>query len=260
MTVLNNIKKWTQSKLKYYGGLTALIVYSVYEYLKDKRGRKMIHRVLTMQIYFTGSMALKIVGMVALVLGALTMIQLFSLLSSLGAMSFVGQILNIVIVRELGPIITAIIVISRSGTAIAAEIATMNINDEMNAIEMTGIDTLKFIIFPRIMGMVISMILLLVYFTAVGLIGGFVVGNLLGGVTFDMFMRFVMTSISFADIIASLTKGVVFGFFISAISIYYGFQAISPTQVPQVTTQAVMSSIFATFFLDIIITVIFYIR
>ncbi len=87
----------------------------------------MIHRVLTMQIYFTGSMALKIVGMVALVLGALTMIQLFSLLSSLGAMNFVGQILNIVIVRELGPIITAIIVISRSGTAIAAEIATMNI-------------------------------------------------------------------------------------------------------------------------------------
>jgi phospholipid/cholesterol/gamma-HCH transport system permease protein len=72
-------------------------------------------------------MALKIVGMVALVLGALTMIQLFSLLSSLGAMNFVGQILNIVIVRELGPIITAIIVISRSGTAIAAEIATMNI-------------------------------------------------------------------------------------------------------------------------------------
>jgi phospholipid/cholesterol/gamma-HCH transport system permease protein len=130
----------------------------------------------------------------------------------------------------------------------------------MNAIEMAGIDTLKFIIFPRIMGMVISMILLLVYFTAVGLIGGFVVGNLLGGVTFDMFMRFVMTSISFADIIASLVKGVVFGFFISAISIYYGFQAISPTQVPQVTTQAVMSSIFATFFLDIIITVIFYIR
>ncbi len=260
MALLANIRKWFQSKLKYYGGLAALIVYSAVEYLADKRGRKMIHRVLTMQIFFTGNMALKIISMVAVVLGALTMIQLFTLLSSFGAMNLVGQILNIVIVRELGPIITAIIVISRSGTAIAAEIATMNINDEMNAIEMAGIDTLKFIIFPRVMGMVISMVLLLVYFIAVGLIGGFIVGNLLGGVTFDMFMRFVMTSITVADVAASLTKGVVFGFFISAISIYHGFQAISPTQVPQVTTSAVMSSIFTTFLLDIIITVIFYIK
>lgn len=260
MGIIQNFVGRVKRDIKYLGGLAALIVYSIYEYLADKRGRKMISRVLTMQIYFTGNHALKIISLVAIILGGLSMVQLFSLLSGFGALSLVGPILNIVIVRELGPIITAIIVISRSGSAIAAEIATMNIDEEMNALEMIGIDTLKFIIFPRVMGMILSMVFLLIYFSGIGLIGGFLVSNALGDITFKMFMQYVMTSITFADITASLIKGMVFGAFISSIAIYQGFQATVPTQVPQVTTKSVMSSIFAVFILDAIITVIFYIK
>ncbi|NPU99885.1 MAG: ABC transporter permease [Brevinematales bacterium] len=249
---------WVKAKFKFYGGITALLVYSISDYITNPKGRKIANRVWLLQIFFTANMAIKIIGLVALALGAVTVLQLFTQLSRFGALGLVGQILNLVIVRELGPIITAMIVISRSGTAIAAEIATMNINNEMDAIEMLGVDSLKMIVFPRVAGMVVSLVLLNLFFSGVGIIGGFVVGNLLGGITFDVFMSYVIKAITMTDIFAGTFKAMVFGFFISTISIFHGFQAFSSTQVPVVTTKAVVSSIFAMFLLDIIITIMFY--
>ena len=249
---------WIKAKIKFYGGISALIIYSIVDYVKNPRGRKIANRVWVMQMFFTANMAIKIIGVVALALGVVTVLQLFTQLSRFGALGLVGQILNLVIVRELGPIITALIVISRSGTAIAAEIATMNINNEMDAIEMLGVDSLKMIVFPRIAGMTVSLVLLTVFFSGVGILGGFVVGNLLGGITFDLFLSYVIKAITFMDIFAGVFKALTFGIFLSAISIYHGFQAFSSTQVPIVTTKAVVSSIFAMFLLDIIITIMFY--
>ncbi len=246
-------------KIKYYGGLASLILYSIVNYITDPKGRSRINRVIIMQIYFTGTMAIKIIGLVALALGAITVLQLFTQLSKVGAMEFMGKILNIVIVRELGPIITAFIVISRSGTAIAAEIGTMMVNDEINAMEMLGINALKFIVFPRIAGMVIALVLLTVYFNAIGIIGGFIVGRLYADLTFDLFATYVLNSITILDLLASIIKAAVFGVLISVISIYHGFQAFVSTQIPQVTTRAVMSSIFALFAADIVMTVVTYI-
>ncbi len=258
MNGLSKISNWFVIKAKYYSGVASLIVYSIPEYLFHPEGRKIINRILVTQIYFTANLALRIISLVAIALGGVTVLQLFSQLSKVGALDFVGKILNIVIVRELGPLITAFIVISRSGTAIAAEIATMNINDETDAIEMMGIDTLKMIVFPRIMGMVISMVLLITYFDAVGIFGGFLVGTVTSGITFNMFMKYVMNSITIPDILSGLIKGILFGFFIAATSIYHGFQAIIPTQVPQATTKAVVSSIVAIVVVDLVVTVIFY--
>jgi phospholipid/cholesterol/gamma-HCH transport system permease protein len=245
-------------RLKVYGGIAALILYSIRSYFEDKKGRSRINKVIIMQVYFTGNLALKIISLVALALGAITVLQLFTQLSKFGALEYVGKILNIVIVRELGPILTAFIVISRSGTAIAAEIGTMMVNDEVNALEMLGINTLKFVAFPRIAGMVIAMVLLTIYFSAIGLIGGFLVGNIYADITFDMFSTYVMNSITVVDMLTSIIKSAVFGVFISTIAIYYGFQAFESTQIPQVTTKAVVSSIFALFAVDVFITLVTY--
>jgi phospholipid/cholesterol/gamma-HCH transport system permease protein len=257
--LLRNVYRWGAAKIKYFGGLASLIFYSFINYFSDSKGRKRIHNVIIMQIYFTGNMAIKIIGLVALALGAITVLQLFSQLSKVGALEFVGKILNIVIVRELGPILTAFIVISRSGTAIAAELGTMMVNDEINALEMLGINSLKYIVFPRIAGMVISMVLLTVYFNAIGIIGGFIVGYVYADINLDTFTTYVLNSITFLDLLSSIIKGAVFGLVISVISVYYGFQAFVSTQIPQVTTKAVVSSIFALFVVDILLTVITYI-
>lgn len=241
------------------GGICALILYSTRNYIIDKKGRDQVNTIITMQIYFTGVMAITIISVVALALGAITILQAFTQLSKVGALDLVGKLLNIVIVRELGPVFTAFIVLSRSGTAIAAEIGTMMVNDEVNALEMQGIDTLKFIVFPRIVGMVVALVLLNIYFTTLSLVGGFVVANAIGGVSYELFFEYVFNSITLMDIFSSFLKCVVFGMFIATVSVFHGFQAFVSTQIPQVTTKAVMSSIIALFVLDALLTVVFYI-
>jgi phospholipid/cholesterol/gamma-HCH transport system permease protein len=260
INLYRNIRKSVAKTIKFYGGIASLIIFSTNTYITDKKGRSRINKVILMQIYFTGNLAIKIIGLVALALGAITVMQLFTQLNKVGMpLDLVGKILNIVIVRELGPIITAIIIISRSGTAIAAEIGTMMVNDEVNALEMLGINTLKFIVFPRIAGMVIGSVILTIYFCAIGIIGGFLVGSLSAGITLDIFTTYVMNSISILDILMSMLKSAVFGLFISTIAIFYGFQAFESTQIPQMTTKAVVSSIFGLFIIDVIITMVSYI-
>jgi len=165
--------------------------------------------------------------------------------------------LDSVIVRELGPLLTAFVVIARSGSAISAEIATMMVNEEISALEMLGIDTLYLVVFPRIMGACMALMVLTVYFIAMGLLGGFCMGNIYAGLTFNDFQTYITREISFVDILGAVLKSAVFGVFIAAISIYYGFQAFSSTQIPQVTTKAVVSSISMLFILDIIMTLSF---
>lgn len=242
------------SLFKYIGGINALIFYSMQESLFSRKGRKLIRSIMVNQIYFTGNMAHWTIVVVAFTLGAITVIQLFTQLSKVGALNMIGTILNVVIVRELGPLITAFIVIARSGSAIAAEIGTMMVNNEVNAIEMQGISTLKLVVYPRIMGVTIAMFVLTIYFVAVGLLGGFTIGNLYAGITFDTFQRYIINSIGVADILIMMFKSIAFGLFISSISIYFGFQAFTTTQIPQMTTKAVVRSIFALFFMDVIIT------
>ncbi len=244
MKIFSLIFNWFRRKFKYYGGVLALIFFSFIAYFTEKTGRKRINEVLISQIYFTGNMALKIITVVSLSLGAVTILQLFTQLSQIGALEFVGKILNIVIVRELGPLITSLVVLSRSGTAIAVEIGTMMVNDEVNALEMLGINTLRYIAFPRIAGMIIAVLLLTIYFNAIGIIGGMIVGGLYN-ISFEMFSSYVLNAINYFDIFMSLFKSALFGTFISAIAIYHGFQAFNPTQVPQVATAAVVSAFFA---------------
>jgi phospholipid/cholesterol/gamma-HCH transport system permease protein len=245
-------------KIKYYGGVTALLYYSIISYFIDKKGRNRINKIIIMQIYFTGNLALMIISLAALSLGIVTVLQSYYILSNYGALKQVGDIINIIIIRELGPFFTAFIILSRSATAISAEIGTMMVNDEINALEMLGIDSLKFVVFPRIAGMVIAGVFLTIYFNAISLIGGFLVGNLVGGLSFDTYITYIINSITFLDISMSIFKSAIFSLFISGIAIYYGFQAFEQTQIPQATTKAVVSSIFALFFIDIIMSVIFY--
>ena len=258
------LKSWVKSIIsrpyrlwKYIGGIFALIVFSTIAYITTKKGKQIVNKILTDQIFFTGNLAIKIISSVAFLIGAITVIQLFERLSALGALNLIAVILDSVIVKELGPLLTGFVVIARSGSAISAEIATMMVNDEVSALEILGIDTLYFIVFPRVAGACISLMILTVYFIAMGLLGGFFVGNLYAGITFTDFQTFITSDISFADIIGAILKSAVFGVFISAISIYYGFQAFSTTQIPQVTTKSVVSSISALFILDILFTISF---
>lgn len=244
---------------KYIGGICGLIIFSLPAYFSEKQNRSTINRNFLSQVYFTGNLAFRLIALVALSLGAVTVIQVFTQLSKIGGQEYIGEILKIVIIRELGPLITAFIVISRSSTAIASEIGNMVVSNQVDALEMDGIDPLTFLIFPRIMGVTLALIILTIFFCGIALIGGFLVSLLTIGLSFDIFFNYIMNSITFADIFSSLLKSLIFGLFISAIPIYNGFQVKSSIYIPSATTKTVVDCIVFTILFDILITVFIYI-
>lgn len=244
---------------KFIGGVCGLIVYSLPAYISEKQNKTTINKNFLNQVYYTGNLALKLITVVALAIGGITVIQVFTQLSKIGGQEYIGEILKIVIIRELGPLITAFIVISRSSTAIASEIGTMVITNQVDALEMIGIDPLTFIIFPRIFGVTLALVVLTISFSGIALIGGFFVSFITIGLTFDLFFNYIMNTITFADIFAALLKSIIFGFFISSIPIYNGFQVKSSTSIPVATTKSVVECIIFTIIFDILITILIYI-
>ncbi|HPQ81092.1 MAG TPA: ABC transporter permease [bacterium] len=224
------------------------------------RGGRMVLDVVLRQILFTGVEALRVTTITALLLGGAVIIEAFTQLPRVGGESVIGSILVIVVVRELGPIITAFIVIGRSGTAIATEIGYMMVNREVQALEMMGINPLRFVVLPRLVGVAAAIFCLSFWFVVVALFGGYVFARLIVQYPFARFVADVGGALGFWDVAVSGIKCFMFGLVVALICCYRGFSVrMSFTEIPQVTTRAVVLSIYACFAVNIIITAFFYI-
>ncbi len=256
-----SIGKKFLKKLDYFGGLTSLFVFSIVAtWRSDKRGKALVRDIIKKQIFFTGYNALTIISVISLSLGVVIIIQAIPLLAQVGAEDVIGRILNIVILRELGPILTAIIIIGRSGTAIATEIGNMMVSHEIEAIESMGIDPLKFIVFPRIVGGMVAMTCLTIYFSLMGIFGGLVVGSLVSNINFSRFFQIIFSSMEITDLLIAFLKSIVFGAIIATTAVYHGFKVqLSATAVPQAVTNSVVSALIYTFIFNGIVSVLFYI-
>lgn len=240
--------------------LATLLVATVRALLFDRtQGKRVVWNVFLRQILFTGVEGLPVVSVVALMLGAIVIVQSMTQLPQYGAEHYVGTVLTMVIVRELAPLMTAFIVIGRSGTAISTEIGNMIVGHEIEAIEMMGVSPMRFIVVPRVVGVTIAVVCLNLYFTFVALLGGFLVARVKLTTPFGVFLARLADALSMADIVTSLLKSAAFGLLISLICIYYGFRVrLSSTEVPQVTTHAVVRAIFLCFVTNALITALFY--
>jgi phospholipid/cholesterol/gamma-HCH transport system permease protein len=215
--------------------------------------------VVVRQILFTGVQALPFLTVVSLLVGTILVVQSLSQLAKIGAEELVGQIFVLAVVRELGPLLTAIVVIGRSGTAIAAELATNKVSGEIEALETMGIDIYQYVVIPRVLGMVISLFSLVIFFDAVAVLGVFGVAALKLTVPFHLFLQYVMGALSAADIYISAGKSVLFGLTIAFLCSYHGLiVGRSPTEVPQAVTRAVVQSIGLVFVMSGLVSVAFY--
>jgi phospholipid/cholesterol/gamma-HCH transport system permease protein len=206
-----------------------------------------ILRVIAAQIYFTGFQALPLVGTLALITGTLIIIQISSQLSKLGGGAMLGNLLVVLIVRELGPLITALIVIARSGTAVASDLGSMKVNHEIEALESMGINPLSYIVFPRVVGGVISVVCLAFYFCLIALLGGYLISQFLHPIAFSFYVESIALAVSREDIFLFLLKNIMGGLIIFVICCFQGLLVKqSVTEVPQVTTRAVVNSILYT--------------
>ena len=256
---ISSIGKNVLTKFDYFGGLASLFVFSIVEtFRSDNRGKKLIKDIIKKQIFFTGYTALTIISVISLSLGVVIIIQAGTALSQIGAGDMLGKILNIVILRELGPILTAIIIIGRSGTAIATEIGNMMVSHEIEAIESMGIDPLKYIVFPRIVGGMVATTCLTIYFALMGIFGGLVVGSIVSDINFGRFFVIIFKNMEITDLMISFIKSIVFGAIIAATAVYYGFKVqLSSTAVPQAVTKSVVSSLIYTFVFNAIVSILF---
>ncbi len=222
--------------------------------------RQVGFRVLVMQILFTAVEALSIVSLIALALGAVIIVQGITLLPRFGQGKLIYRILIIVITRELGPLLTAFIIIARSATAIATELGNMVVSHEIEAYLSVGINPVSYLAVPRFLGVTVSTVLLTIYFNAFGLIGSFFITQFIRAIPFRDYFQNLMAAVSAVDIVSSLVKSLVFGVIISFVAIYQGFKVqASSTEVPQIAIKAVGQAFVLCILADALITLIYYI-
>lgn len=224
-----------------------------------RQGRWAALRVTLRQMLFTGVDALPVVSAIALMLGLIVITQAGTQLPKVGGEGLIGSIIVVVIIRELGPLLTAFIVIGRSGTAITTELGNMRVAQEITALELMGIRVSRYVVMPRVVAVVLSMLCLIFYFDAVAVLGGFVIARMKLTLPFHVFGQAVAQSLSLADVLVTVAKGILFGTAVAVICCHHGLSVRSSyTEVPQQTTKAMINSVTICLVLDILVTVAAY--
>ncbi len=233
-------------------------LWHVYKY--RKKGQALIKNTIYKQILFTGWDGLKVIGFVAFLIGAVVFIIGSTISQTIGAKQVYGILAKYVLIRELAPLITAIILIARSGTAIATEIGNMKVNNEIEVLRSLGIDIRHYIVGPRIIGFMISTLGLTLYFVFIGIAGGYIIPYFIADLRLEAYITVIFSSVSLYDIGVVILKSLVFGLIISTISCYNGFLVgRSSTEVPIYSTRGVVSSLNICFLTYAYLTALSYI-
>ncbi|MFH1227584.1 MAG: ABC transporter permease [Planctomycetota bacterium] len=210
---------------------------------------------VALQIFFTGIQALTIIILAGIVVGAAVIVELSVILPTFGAGKYVERLAVITLIRELIPIITALIIIGRSGTAMATELGNMKLNREIDLLESLGINIDYFLITPRILGTIISTVGLTIIFNAIALGGGFIIAKFVASGSHSFIFAKLMSAVNFDDVMISLAKSLVFGWAIAVVNCSQGLSVRkSFTEVPQATTRGVVNSIILCFVFSVFIS------
>lgn len=218
----------------------------------SRTGRFVMLRVLVNQIRFTALQAIGLVALLSAILSFLVIAQSVQQLGRFGALERVGTIMVVAVIRELGPLLTALIVVSRSGTAIAAEMATNKVMGEVTALEAMGIDPFIYLVLPRMLGAIVSVGCLMVVFDSVALLAGYV-GAATTGVHLNRYASLVLATLSAKDVWITVAKGICFGAAVALFCSYHGLAVTAgPTEIPQAVTRGVVGTIVAIFIMSAI--------
>ena len=209
------------------------------------------------EMYFTGVMSLIIILVSGLFVGMVLGLQGYETLQKYGSESALGSLVALSLVRELGPVLAALLFASRAGSAITAEIGLMKATEQIAAMEMMAVDPISRVVAPRFWAGVISMPLLAAMFSAVGVFGGYLVGVVFIGVDEGSFWSQMQAAVDFRqDIVNGIIKSVVFGIAVTAIALFEGYDAPPTAEgVSHATTRTVVTSALVVLGLDFILTV-----
>ncbi len=246
----------TIESLSSVGRAGTLLFQSVFSLPRPLRALKL----LTEQLYVVGFMSLLIISVAGMFIGMVLGLQGYTILIKFGADSALGPMIALSLLRELGPVVAALLFAGRAGSALAAEIGLMKATEQLSSMEMMAVNPIHRIIAPRFWAGVISMPLLAIIFNAVGIFGGYLVGVEWLGVDNGGFWSSMQANVDwYQDVVNGVIKSLIFGIVISWIAVYRGFDS-KPTAagISQATTQTVVHSSLAVLGLDFILTALMF--
>lgn len=212
------------------------------------------------QIYVVGVQSLSIIIVSGLFIGMVMALQGYTILVDYGAEGSLGPMVALSLLRELGPVVTALLFAGRAGSALTAEIGLMKATEQLSSLEMMAVDPLRRIVAPRLWAGVISMPLLALIFSAVGILGGHLVGVDWLGVDSGSYWSIMQSTVEWnEDVLNGVIKTIVFAFVITWIAIFKGYDSIPTSEgISAATTQTVVYSSLAVLGLDFVLTAIMF--
>ncbi len=203
--------------------------------------------------------SLPIVGLICFLIGAIMAMQAAYQLERFGATQYIADLVGVAAMRELGPLMTAIIMTGRSGSAIAAEIGTMKVSEEIDALEVMGINPTKFLVVPKFIAMVLAVPSVTLLAVLIMILGGYSLATVVIGVDSSQYAESTMAALSMKDLATGMTKSIFFAIAICWVGVYRGFQVEGGAEgVGKKTTSSVVTSIFFIIIVDLLFTALFY--
>lgn len=210
------------------------------------------------QSIYIGSQAFGIVGLISFLVGLTLAFQSAYQLRQFGASIFVANLIGVSVVSEMGPLMTAILVAGRSGSSIAAEISTMKVSEELDALTVMGLDPVTFLAVPRLLAITLMMPVLTLLADVLGIAGGFAVGVAYLDISVQAFATQMLQALSLKDLVTGLVKSLAFAWGIGLIGLFYGFRVRGgAAEVGRTTTSSVVAAIFYIIVADCIFSVLF---
>jgi len=251
----------TLEGVAYLGSLAQLTGKSVsVALIGPLRGQRFRSERAVHQAMAVGVQAIPIVSLISFLFGLIMALQTAHELKKLGMIRLVADTVVMAILRELGPLLTAIVVIGRSGSAFAAEIGTKKVTEEVDALRTMAFDPVAFLVAPKFLAMLIMVPALTIWSDLAGVVGGSVFGVLGASFTFSSYFRQTLDAIALPDVYTGLIKSVVFAMVITAVGCREGFGTGAGAEaVGRSTTSAVVTSIFLVVIVDMVFTTLFYV-
>jgi phospholipid/cholesterol/gamma-HCH transport system permease protein len=238
--------------------LGAVALFFAESFLKIFRPRQF--REIVRQVYYIGATSTSIVMLVGLFTGMVMGLQLYYTLVKFGSQGVLGSAISLSIIRELGPVLTAIMITARAGSAMTAEIGILRISEQIDALYTMRIDPVRYIVSPRIAAALVSFPILTALFDLIGIVGGYLTGVLLLGVNEGAYFYRVQSSVEMIDVRGGFIKSVVFAFIVAVICCYQGYfthlrtDSRGAKSVSLSTTSAVVISCVAILIADYVVT------
>ena len=249
------VGSWLLGLLSYAGSLGMLFA----EALRGCLARPLRIRLIVYEIWKVGAQSLFIVSLSSLFIGMVLALQSAYQMQRLAAEMYIASLVALSVVREIGPVMTALIVAGRVGSAIAAELGTMNVTEQIDALRTLAIDPVRYLVVPRLIATVIALPLLTLWANALGILGGFIIGTVKLDILASLYWKMTTRPLVFKDLSSGLLKALVFALIICIASCYEGFRTEGGAEgVGRSTTAAVVSSFILIIAADCLLTALFY--